>query len=630
MGKRLCLLLFFLITSQHLSAQKYLRGDLHQHTTFTDGSNSMKTMMYMSNKYQLDWWLNSEHGGGFTMDALGELDTIPPFDEKMNAGRYWDSYNPKPIIGDSMSSGGHQRMWQWQALRNFMFPAILEARATYPGKLIALGVEWNVPGHEHCSVGILTNQFDKNPNCIPLAEFEYKYDNSDRDTSGGMLQGWSKSTQTGHAKAIEAIEWLQQNHPTTSWVIFNHPERKNSYTVADFRDFSNAGPSLAMGFESMPGHQKGPKRGEYSKKYNTTGGCTYGGVGIFAAKVGGLWDALLGEGRKWWLYTNSDCHAVGSDSAMRTGPDFWPGEYNVMYVNVGQQLTPQSLVDGLKSGDVWIVSGDLIDSLSFKVNNVSMGQWAHPDAQGKVTISVTVRDPNKDNYNTYSDYKNPSLHHIDIIAGEVTGLKQPGTAEYADATNPTTKVIARFDDNGGESDANSIVSQKWTRNGEIISFTYTVSVQKPMYFRLRGTNHPLNKINETDAYGNPLPDTLISATAASAFDDLWFYSNPIFVSVPTSVNEEAVNTPATISLSQNYPNPFNPVTNITYSLSKASNVKLVVYDLLGRQVATLVNSYQPEGVYTISFDGSEYASGVYYYRLETDYGIQTKSMLLAK
>src|SRR4030095_7440656 len=83
-------------------------------------------------------------------------------------------------------------------------------------------------------------------------------------------------------------------------------------------------------------------------------------------------------------------------------------------------------------------------------------------------------------------------------------------------------------------------------------------------------------------------------------------------------------------LSQNYPNPFNPVTNIKFGLPKGDKVKLAVYEILGREVAVLVNEYKPSGTYEIKFDASGYSSGVYFYKLETRDFTETKKMLLVK
>jgi hypothetical protein len=102
-------------------------------------------------------------------------------------------------------------------------------------------------------------------------------------------------------------------------------------------------------------------------------------------------------------------------------------------------------------------------------------------------------------------------------------------------------------------------------------------------------------------------------------------------------NEVHIGIPSTFALEQNYPNPFNPSTNISYSLSEESHVSLKVFDVIGNEVANLVNENQPGGFYTFQFSTAKYqlSSGVYYYRLETAYGhggnfTQTRKMLLVK
>jgi hypothetical protein len=88
--------------------------------------------------------------------------------------------------------------------------------------------------------------------------------------------------------------------------------------------------------------------------------------------------------------------------------------------------------------------------------------------------------------------------------------------------------------------------------------------------------------------------------------------------------------PDQYSLSQNYPNPFNPATIIEYALPTTGLATLKVYNLLGQEVATLVNAEQAAGKYTLRFDASRYASGVYFYRLQAGAFVTTKKMLLAK
>jgi hypothetical protein len=89
-------------------------------------------------------------------------------------------------------------------------------------------------------------------------------------------------------------------------------------------------------------------------------------------------------------------------------------------------------------------------------------------------------------------------------------------------------------------------------------------------------------------------------------------------------------TVSTYELSQNYPNPFNPSTQIQYSLMKPGLVTLKVYDILGRVVKTLVNEYQVQGSHTINFNASNFASGVYFYRIQSGSFQSVKKMMLLK
>jgi len=88
--------------------------------------------------------------------------------------------------------------------------------------------------------------------------------------------------------------------------------------------------------------------------------------------------------------------------------------------------------------------------------------------------------------------------------------------------------------------------------------------------------------------------------------------------------------PGEFVLEQNYPNPFNPATTIEYGLPSASRVELRLYDILGREVATLVNEVQTAGYHSVRFDASGLASGVYFYRLRAGEFTQTKRMLLLR
>ncbi len=105
------------------------------------------------------------------------------------------------------------------------------------------------------------------------------------------------------------------------------------------------------------------------------------------------------------------------------------------------------------------------------------------------------------------------------------------------------------------------------------------------------------------------------------FDGQFEYSNVI---------EVDAGLPKTFALEQNYPNPFNPTTIINYQLPTASTVSLKIYDVLGKEVATLVNARQEAGSYNFTFNASNLASGIYFYRLQAGSFVQTKKMMLVK
>ncbi len=113
---------------------------------------------------------------------------------------------------------------------------------------------------------------------------------------------------------------------------------------------------------------------------------------------------------------------------------------------------------------------------------------------------------------------------------------------------------------------------------------------------------------------------------------LYFYRNV----TPNSVSSrEAEGSPHTFELSQNYPNPFNPETNIQYQLPKTSQVRLVIYNLVGHRVATLVNKNQQAGFYSVQWNGRDdsgriVTSGVYLYRLETKEFVKVRKLTLIR
>jgi hypothetical protein len=131
-----------------------------------------------------------------------------------------------------------------------------------------------------------------------------------------------------------------------------------------------------------------------------------------------------------------------------------------------------------------------------------------------------------------------------------------------------------------------------------------------------------------------VPDTCIisiiiasggSQVPGSAFviDDLSFGST-------SAVDDGRPDLPKAFDLAQNYPNPFNPTTNVRFTIVNRQLTVVKVYDVLGREVATLVNEVKEPGTYTVQFDGSNLASGVYFYRLSAGSYLATHKMILMR
>ena len=639
---------------------RYVTGDFHNHTTCSDGTLSLQKLVDKStNTFGLDWFVQAGHGGNSARNctlaedpfepvppALGLTapPTIPSGGQPASSGKgpnqTWVATLPggaAAIKGDSVLQSGVRSMWKWQEIQEFIYP-VIEQESRNRAKPVFVGLEQNAPGHEHVSTAIIDGQLPETGagNATAMAQYEYCFDRSDNDRSRGAANQWdcavpgssnnglvdaaarkiivaggTGSGNAGHVKTLEGIKWMAANSPDTSYFVPAHLERagafnpngNNGYNIEHLRNFHNAAPDIAFGFESMPGHQAEAQRGSYSP--GAVGGGTFGGTGVYAAAVGGVWDALLGEGRKWWFFASSDYHNRGSfgPDQRESTADFFPGEYTRDYVAVKRDnkgkgsgngnYGPQEIVDGLRSGNSYVANGGLIDRLAFVAcvahgnsanahekqiakaaengesftqgDCATQGETLEVKAGEDVQVMAVLRDPQGTNFSPYS-FPNPSLRqinvtqplnapvldHVDLIGGKVSGLVSPSdTARYAGligspaATNPSAAVAATWSGSNWSASAEGWRSMKFVIK----------SVSADQYVRLRGTNLPAATPFETDSKGNPLldfgSDRKIPCTDAacpahlakdangaktSSFDvaawaDLWFYSNPIFISV---------------------------------------------------------------------------------------------------
>ncbi len=144
----------------------------------------------------------------------------------------------------------------------------------------------------------------------------------------------------------------------------------------------------------------------------------------------------------------------------------------------------------------------------------------------------------------------------------------------------------------------------------------------------RNSNTASTSVSPTSIVYSPIPTTSLCAFSYAGFGPTNIYANQ--EGLITGINQNGTEIPNNYSLSQNYPNPFNPVTNIKFNLPKSGYVKLVVFDIMGREVATMVNENLNAGSYTADFDASRLSSGIYFYKLITADFTDTKKMMLVK
>jgi len=109
-----------------------------------------------------------------------------------------------------------------------------------------------------------------------------------------------------------------------------------------------------------------------------------------------------------------------------------------------------------------------------------------------------------------------------------------------------------------------------------------------------------------------------------------YLDNIYFTSTPTGISEVDEAVPSDYTLEQNYPNPFNPTTNIRFSIPQADQVTVKVFNMLGQEVATLVNSFMNQGTYQVDFDATDLPTGVYVYAITAGEFVSAKKMMLVK
>lgn len=451
-------------------ARRWLAGDHHIHSRFSadypqppsgeapapvlgeDGLYGIPKNAEMARAHGLSWMVSTDHGG--------------PNHSKLN---YEQAY-----------------------------PELVRGRDQVPEVLQFYGMELDTPGGDHSSLILPRTDGERER----LLELEGRF---------SAHEPWPRDqARETEGKMVEALAHMRglADPPV---VIANHPSRSATgsgvwgrYAPAELRTWHDTAPEVAIGMEGAPGHQAGALRPDGTLNPDGVRGAykaspTLGGFDQMTARLGGFWDSMLGEGRRWWVTSTSDSHRHYREG----GDDFWPGEYSKTYVHAARSY--DDILDGLRAGRVFVTTGDLVSELDVRACVGSRGRCAEIGGAldvrpgEAVEVTIRVRDPARRNFGGRS----PAVARVDLILGEVSGPVADRTRDV----NPTTRVVKRF----GQAD--------WRREGEVLTMTYRVAgLQGGAYLRVRGTSTDELEPSEDPRGEDP-------------WADLWFYANPIFLTV---------------------------------------------------------------------------------------------------
>jgi hypothetical protein len=357
-------------------------------------------------------------------------------------------------------------------------------------------MEFDTPGADHSSL-IIPHSDHEHEMLYEIESGYSKHDAYPRD-----------STRYTEGRMLEALKFMNE-FTLLPVLISNHPSRSATDLGVygqdhpdELRDWNDTAPEVSVGMEGAPGHQANAVNRDGSiDPEGVRGGYrnypTMGGFDQMTARLGGFWDSMLGEGRRWWVTATSDSHVNWREG----GSDFWPGEYSKTYVFA--EKNHDTILDAVRNGRVFVTTGDLISELYVTAEagaeEASIGGSLPLSGSADVTVTIRLRDPNNSNH--HGD--NPSVERVDLIVGDITGPVEDRSQD----TNPSTRVVERF------------TADDWTTEGEYRTVTYTLEdVHHSSYLRVRGTN-----TDEPEPEADPMGE--------DPWTDLWFYSNPVFIEI---------------------------------------------------------------------------------------------------
>lgn len=426
--------------------------------------------------------------------------------------------------------------------------------------LIFSGLEWNIPAGEHTTLMMAPGDHEADV----LQEFVNAYD--------ANVVGARDGTPANEALALEALAHLgaavADGRLADALVLPNHPARKGIDSPRELRAWQDAAPGIVIGFEGAPGHQAaglpapGMARGRGLYDSNPGGHSfpgypaesyrTWGGFDWMTATVGGLWDSLLSEGRKWWITTTSDGHQGCGDWVKnpvdpldQTGYDtvpynedgdtfdstgvypppvgvgrpvaeyssFPPGAYNKTWVGA-TDFSHRAVMKAMRAGRMWVCFGDLVAGLDMRLRVKGRHGSRHQavlggtlDVRAGTEVELVVAIDLADRVNHAGLL--PKLARVDVIAGKVTGP----AADPETLRAPDTRVV-----------------ESWDVAGETgtIELVHTFAVEEGMYVRVRGTDGKRSQPGYFGAEVDPAGPAVDVPGEVDPWEDLWFYTNPVF------------------------------------------------------------------------------------------------------
>ena len=444
-------------------------------------------------------WLAGDHHIHTEWSMGWDEETNPPTPIRGGGAKYSIQRNAEEAIKfglDWIVITDHGGPNHSQVNREQAYPELVLSRAAFPELMQFWGMEFDTPAAEHTTL-LIPHTHDEED---VLFELESRF---------AAREPWPKSEQrTEERTVVDALIVARDFSPSPLFIV-NHPSRTapglndfGKVEPRELRTWNDTAPHVAVGMAGAPGHQANAIKPFGISPTGTRGSYrqhpTYGGFDQMTAIVGGFWDSMLGEGRRWWITANSDSHVHWSEG----GSDFWPGEYSKTYVFA--EKNHESLIEAIRAGHVFVTLGDLIAELSFSANtqdgmSAMMGDTLTADRGADVTLNIRVRHSETPNANG----DEPRVARVDVITGQIQGpITDANTSE-----NTTANVSHR------------LTHDDWQEEGQALVMSVLLEdVRDDMYIRIRGTN-----TDQLEPAADPQGE--------NPWEDLWFYSNPIFIDV---------------------------------------------------------------------------------------------------